>query len=154
VWDRDGNIAVRLEDVAYRAGFVTRVGTGACLDEYLDDAFAAAQRPLCGEGWWWWGDGWGYLGTVRSTGDAISKQRYDLAERRFVDTAYVDGSDGMAHSVNIFAHGAERAVYHCTEIDKEGRMLGPRLVAKQTRFEELMRATDFHATFCRVQAGN
>ena len=87
----------------------------------------------------------------RSTGAAISKQRYDVAARGFVDAAYEEGSDGVAHSVNIFAHGAERAVYHCTEIDPAGRMLGPRLVAKQTRFEELMRAADFHSTFCRVQ---
>lgn len=30
--------------------------------------------------------------------------------------------------------------------------LGPMLVAKQTLFEELMRAADFHVAFCRVQA--
>ena len=48
--------------------------------------------------------------------------------------------------------GAERLVYHCTEIDEAGMPLGPMLVAKQTLFEELMRAADFHVAFCRVQA--
>jgi hypothetical protein len=42
-------------------------------------------------------------------------------------------------------------VYHCSEIDHQGQLLGPRLVAKQTRFEELMHANDFHTAFCRVQ---
>jgi hypothetical protein len=31
-------------------------------------------------------------------------------------------------------------------------MLGPRLVAKETRFEELMHTSNFHHAFCRVQA--
>ena len=32
-----------------------------------------------------------------------------------------------------------------------GSVIGERLVAKATRFEELMRVSDFHTTFCRVQ---
>jgi hypothetical protein len=38
------------------------------------------------------------------------------------------------------------------EVDGGGQPVGPRLVAKQTRFEELMRAQDFHHAFCRTQA--
>lgn len=30
--------------------------------------------------------------------------------------------------------------------------MGPRLVAKQTRFEELMHTPNFHHAFCRTQA--
>ncbi len=42
-------------------------------------------------------------------------------------------------------------MYHCSEIDDQGQLLGPRLVAKQTKFEELMHVNDFHNAFCRVQ---
>jgi hypothetical protein len=94
-------------------------------------------------------DGWDVYRL--SAGAALSKERFDLAARRFVPAAYEAGSDGAAHSRSAFAQGAERLVYHFTEIDADGRMLGPRLVAKQTRFEELMRAADFHTAFCRVQ---
>ncbi len=48
--------------------------------------------------------------------------------------------------------GAERIVYHFTEVDGDHRMVGPRLVAKQTAYEELLDAADFHTAFCRVQA--
>ena len=94
-------------------------------------------------------DGWDVYRL--SAGAALSKERFDVTARRFVPAAYEAGSDGVAHSRSAFAQGAERLVFHFTEIDAQGRMLGPRLVAKQTRFKELMLAQDFHTVFCRVQ---
>ena len=45
-------------------------------------------------------DGWDVYSI--SGGDALSKQRYDLATRRFVSNPYEPGSDGVAHSKNAF----------------------------------------------------
>ena len=47
--------------------------------------------------------------------------------------------------------GAERMVYHCSEMDAQGQLLGPRLVAKQILFKELMHVNNFHSAFCRMQ---
>ena len=43
-------------------------------------------------------------------------------------------------------------VFHCKEVDADGEAVGPRLVAKETRFQELMHSADFHHAFCRTQA--
>jgi hypothetical protein len=45
-------------------------------------------------------DGWDVYRI--SAGDAVGKQRYDLARRRFVAAPYEPGSDGVAHSKNCF----------------------------------------------------
>ena len=52
---------------------------------------------------------------------------------------------------NRLWQGAERIVHRFAEIDAGGSLAGERLVAKQTRFEELVHQNDFHTTFCRVQ---
>ena len=43
-------------------------------------------------------------------------------------------------------------VFHCKEVNQDGEAVGPRLVAKETRFQELMHSADFHHAFCRTQA--
>eukprot|EP00961_Rhodomonas_salina_P249974 3378715-Rhodomonas_salina.3 len=82
---------------------------------------------------------------------AVSKQRFDLTSKRFVDVPFLTGSCGIAHSKNVFNEGAERVVYHCHEVDMAGQALGPKLIAKETKFQELMEDFNFHNTFCRVQ---
>ena len=59
-----------------------------------------------------------------------------------------------AYSGCNFEQGAERLVFHCHEIKNKGingthPTVGPKLVAKQTRFEELTNMEDFHIAFCR-----
>jgi hypothetical protein len=54
-------------------------------------------------------DGWDVYRI--SDGDALSKQRYDLARRQFVATPYEQGSDGVAHSRNCFGQVKEPRRY-------------------------------------------
>ncbi|GIL85914.1 hypothetical protein Vretimale_8980 [Volvox reticuliferus] len=99
----------------------------------------------------------------------VHKRRYDPATKRMVDApfttsepvpswgcAYPEMKKGVAHAMHKFGEGAERVVYQCTEVvsfdgGKTGYCVGPRLVAKSTRFNEYLQTEEFHRDFCRTQ---
>ena len=85
----------------------------------------------------------------------LKKQRYDRVSEEFVDVPLEHGSEGVAHSRKMFAHGAERFCFRCYEFKKDAESrqerVGPVLVAKESRYEEHLVQSDFHKTFCRVQ---
>ena len=64
---------------------------------------------------------------------------------------------GVALSGLFFGEGAERLVREFRELDEEGRFIGPKLVAKESRFQIDVRKTDrrqiekFHETYCETQ---
>jgi hypothetical protein len=66
-------------------------------------------------------DGWDVYRI--SAGDALSKQRYDLARRQFVAAPYEPGSDGVAHSKNCFGQVLGAA---CPPSDHGGLRIGSR----------------------------
>lgn len=64
---------------------------------------------------------------------------------------------GIAHAMVKFGEGAERVVYQCTEVvsfdgGKTGYCVGPRLVAKSSRYKEHLDIDqEFHREFCHTQ---
>lgn len=61
---------------------------------------------------------------------------------------------GIAHAQRVFGEGAERMVSRLREFDSAGRFVGPWLVAKQSRFVEILGSKEereFHKTFCSTQ---
>jgi hypothetical protein len=70
------------------------------------------------------------------------------------EKAYVHG---VVHNKSWFGRGAERVVYQCREVagydphSKVTRCVGPKLVAKQSVYEEQMFNPSFHRTFLRTQ---
>ncbi|PNH00366.1 Eukaryotic elongation factor 2 kinase [Tetrabaena socialis] len=98
------------------------------------------------------------------------KQRYDLGLGEMVNEPFTDSplvenwrraypdkmQRGVAHAKLKFGEGAERAVYQCCEVvSVDGGLtahcIGPRLVAKSTRFSQHLDDADFHRVFCRTQ---
>eukprot|EP00798_Chlamydomonas_sp_ICE-L_P022991 gene22991-30179_t len=66
------------------------------------------------------------------------------------------GKMGVAHATCSLANGAERVVFQCTDVvsfdgGETAYCVGPKLVAKQTRHQELMHDVEFHRKFCRTQ---
>jgi hypothetical protein len=61
---------------------------------------------------------------------------------------------GVAMRRNIFGEGAERMVRKFREVDGDGLFVGPKLVAKESRFIEDLRSRNlikFHEVFCKTQ---
>mmetsp|Transcript_13429 Transcript_13429/g.18361 ORF Transcript_13429/g.18361 Transcript_13429/m.18361 type:complete len:707 (+) Transcript_13429:131-2251(+) len=61
---------------------------------------------------------------------------------------------GVALRKNVFAEGAERMVRKFREVDADGYFVGPKMVAKEGRFNKDMNYKDlkhFHEIFCRTQ---
>lgn len=81
----------------------------------------------------------------------IGKKRWDLEERTFVPTPLTESATGVAHFQRCFKWGAERFAYYCTEVDCEGRPVGPKLVAKTPLHEEELSDPSFHKRFCKAQ---
>ncbi|PNH12275.1 Eukaryotic elongation factor 2 kinase [Tetrabaena socialis] len=98
------------------------------------------------------------------------KQRYDLGTGKMVAEPFADSrladswrrafpdkvQRGMAHAQLKFGEGAERVVYQCSEVVSvddglTAYCIGPRLVAKSTRFSQCLDDADFHRVFCRTQ---
>ncbi|KXZ45262.1 hypothetical protein GPECTOR_56g358 [Gonium pectorale] len=100
----------------------------------------------------------------------ISKLKYDVMGSCYVKCS-IAGSDlaselgqlhprkvqrGIAHAAYKFAEGAERVVFQCTEVvsvdgGATGYSVGPRLVAKETRYTEHLRSKAYYPTLCRLQ---
>jgi hypothetical protein len=83
--------------------------------------------------------------------ELISKKVYDFYRKQWVRDDLLPGAVGVAHMKKYFAEGAERYAYRCCEVDVHGKLHGPPLVAKQTRFEEYL-TTAYHDNFARTQA--
>ena len=99
-----------------------------------------------------------------------SKKVYDLESESLVDSAFRHTTrfagredlekcckPGVAWARAKLSEGAERVVFKCTEVmaDEENRRgirVGPRLVAKETRFVQQLDDAGFHLSFCRAQA--
>ncbi|GLC46882.1 hypothetical protein PLESTB_000663900 [Pleodorina starrii] len=99
----------------------------------------------------------------------VRKRRYDARERKFVDAPFTSSDPvpaweqkyprmqkGIAHAMNAFGEGAERVVYQCTELvtfdgGVTGYCVGPRLVAKTSRYTQHLDDKEFHLDFCRTQ---
>lgn len=79
---------------------------------------------------------------------------WDLARNEFTQTTLkTDGSVGVAMCNAIFGEGAERMVHRFREMDVNCTFIGPRLVAKESRFVEgFSQGVDFHKLFCKTQA--
>ncbi|KAG2501020.1 hypothetical protein HYH03_000840 [Edaphochlamys debaryana] len=105
-----------------------------------------------------------YVGPKR----CLSRKQYDLSAKRMVEVPYAahdivrqlqavypNLERGIAHAKHKFAEGAERVVFQCTEVVSHdgysALAVGPRLVAKSTRYQQHMRSADFHKTFCKTQ---
>ena len=80
--------------------------------------------------------------------------------RRVYDDSHLPiglSQHGLAYTEHSFAEGAERIVFQCSEVVScDGGVnavrVGPRLVAKETKFTQYLGQVDFHLTFCRTQA--
>ena len=69
--------------------------------------------------------------------------------------AITPGAVGVAMRRTVFGEGAERMVRKFREIGRDGVFVGPKMVAKESRFVEDLRSRDlikFHEVFCKTQA--
>ncbi|KAJ8599256.1 hypothetical protein CTAYLR_006219 [Chrysophaeum taylorii] len=81
----------------------------------------------------------------------LAKKRWSMANKKFEKVEPL--GDGVAHAKCYFAEGAERVVFHATEVEKGRfccRRIGPTLVAKQSLHQELVFNPDYHEVFCRI----
>ena len=92
---------------------------------------------------------------------AFSPSRAFLEQaRRVYDDSHLPVSlthHGLACTEDSFAEGAERIAFQCSEVVScndgvNAVRVGPRLVAKETKFTQYLDQVDFHLTFCRTQA--
>ena len=70
--------------------------------------------------------------------------------------AITPGAVGVAMRRTVFGEGAERMVRKFREIGRDGVFVGPKMVAKESRFVEDLRSRDlikFHEVFSKTQAG-
>ena len=88
-----------------------------------------------------------------------SRASLEQARRVYDDSHLPIGlsQHGLAYTEHSFAEGAERIVFQCSEVVScDGGVnavrVGPRLVAKETKFTQYLGQVDFHLTFCRTQA--
>lgn len=88
-----------------------------------------------------------------------SRTFLEQARRVYADSDLPIGLShhGLAYTEHSFAEGAERIVFQCSEVVScddgvNAVRVGPRLVAKETKFTQLLGQVDFHLTFCRTQA--
>eukprot|EP00798_Chlamydomonas_sp_ICE-L_P013595 gene13595-19468_t len=98
----------------------------------------------------------------------VNKMRYNLTTDSMEQVAFTPikasfarqlplvGKMGVAHATCSLANGAERVVFQCTDVvsfdgGETAHCVGPKLVAKQTRHQELMHDVEFHRKFCRTQ---
>ncbi|GFR40057.1 hypothetical protein Agub_g595 [Astrephomene gubernaculifera] len=111
------------------------------------------------------GDGWDlYCGSK-----CLAKRKYNPNTRSMEDAPFMESElvrgwersyprlqRGIAHRMYKFGEGAERVVFQCTEVVSfDGGVtavcVGPRLVAKSTRFKQHLEDASFHRTFCKTQ---
>ncbi len=105
--------------------------------------------------------------------ECVRKRQYNVHAKAWEEVPYTDTpyvrklqrewgeasvDQGVAHAMYKFGEGAERVVFQCSEVvsldgGATAYCVGPRLVAKQPRYEQHMRKEDFHRTFCRTQGG-
>ena len=90
--------------------------------------------------------------TPDETGAFLAKQAWDSRRKCMVDRRLIKDSIGVAHATSSFGHGAERLVFHATEVDSGFQRTGPTLVAKQSKHEENVRDRNFHVTSCRLSS--
>lgn len=84
----------------------------------------------------------------------VRRITWDLSRDEFVKTELKTAdSVGVAMCKAIFGEGAERVVHRFREIDRNNNFIGPKLVAKESRFvEDHIEGLDFHRSFCKTQA--
>jgi hypothetical protein len=101
-----------------------------------------------------------YIGSA-----CIAKLRWDHASTKLVPEPFFEAPNiatpaivhGVVHNKSWFGRGAERVVYQCREVAgydparKFTICVGPKLVAKQSVYEEQMFNPLFHRTFLRTQ---
>jgi hypothetical protein len=96
--------------------------------------------------------------------ECIAKLKWDAKVKDTAEMPYFQPSlasssivHGVVHNKSWFARGAERVVYQCREVlsgidSREVLMIvGPKLVAKQSVYEEQVFNPSFHRTFLRTQ---
>jgi len=104
---------------------------------YVNDADATGGRSACGR--------------------LLSKKVYNIRKRAFERSPLTPGANGLAYHSSFFARGAERVAKRCTEIcvneiGDNAKVVGERLVAKETLYEQEMMSPDFHNRFAKQQA--
>jgi hypothetical protein len=99
-------------------------------------------------------DWWVYRDCDRAV---VQHCKWDLDQNDWVETEYSSPQAvGVALREPIFGEGAERMVHKFREVDRWDRFVGPKLVAKESRFLEHdhnnTARIQFHKMFCKTQA--
>jgi hypothetical protein len=88
-------------------------------------------------------------------GHQVRRFKWSSDEDTWVEAgAITTGAIGVAMRRTIFGEGAERMVRKFREVGSNGQFLGPKMVAKESRFIEDLRSDDliqFHKVFCKTQ---
>jgi hypothetical protein len=79
---------------------------------------------------------------------------YMLTQSQWVSMDAMDErARGIALRIPIAGEGAERIVHKCREVDEHGTFVGPKMVAKESRFvEDATLKEQFHVAFAKTQA--
>jgi len=86
----------------------------------------------------------------------LKKQVYNRGTKVYERAPFESGADGFAIAKNPFEQGAEWVVYKSCEIKVKAKgqapaTVGPMLVAKEPKHEELLDNKDFYTKSCRIQ---
>ena len=92
-----------------------------------------------------------------AAGKLVRKYHFDLLRRDFVATPLSAGATGVAIYSRTFAKGSERIAFRCTEVGPAAggngwKMVGERMVAKETHYVEKLLNARFHETLAQTQA--
>ena len=89
--------------------------------------------------------------TPSETGAFLAKEVWDPRRKCMVPQPLMQGAIGVAHATSWHGRGAERLVFHATEVTRDS-LTGPTLVVKQSKHEENMFDRNFHVTSCRLSS--